>query len=274
MAGTAPSTRRWLLLECPDSWPRDINQHPDPEVRALLTRAADVGLRTLLIRDRDGSTERGSSRMFLIDTMPGGTLATVSTVEQLDDLTLPGPDDPLPGEPVAGPLLLICTHAERDPCCGVDGQALADTLAGPDVFECSHLGGHRFAPTVMVLPAGYLYGHLEPTSAAEIHTRAKRGLVTTDHCRGRCTWSPRGQVADLAVRTATGLSATDALVVQDDTEEAVYVGAPATRERWAVALELIDVDVTRPASCGARPTLMAPLRAAAVHNLGAVPDRH
>ena len=126
----------------------------------------------------------------------------------------------------------------------------------------------------MVLPTGYLYGHLEPASAAAIHARAERGLVTTDHCRGRCTWSPRGQVAELAVRAATGLCAPDDLVVQDDTEETVYIGAPSTGGRWAVELlEMIDLDAPWPASCGARPTLMAPLRATAVHDLGAVPDR-
>jgi hypothetical protein len=100
MAGTAPSTRRWLLLERPESWPRDINQHPDPAVRALLTRAADVEFRTLLIRGRGRLPQGGPSRIFLIDTIPGGTVATVS-IEQPDDLTLPDPDGPLPGEPVA-----------------------------------------------------------------------------------------------------------------------------------------------------------------------------
>lgn len=191
---------------------------------------------------------RGSYRVFLVDTIPVGTSASVCTVEQLDDLTLLGPNSPVPGEPVAGPLLLVCTHAERDPCCGVDG-ALAETLAGADVFECSHLGGHRFAPTALVLPTGYLYGHLDATSAAAIHTRAQRGEVATDHCRGRCTWSPRGQVAELAVRAATDLRSPDALVVEDDTDDTVHVGAP-TGERWAVEVEPVDIDTTRPASCG------------------------
>jgi hypothetical protein len=272
MAGTAPSTRRWLLLEHPGPWGRDIAQHPDPAVRALLARAATGGFRPLLIRHRDHVPSRGSSRVFLVDTFPGRTAASVCTVEKLDDLTLPGPDIPLPGEPVAGPLLLICTHAERDTCCGIDGEALAETLAGTEVFECSHLGGHRFAPTALVLPSGYLYGHLDATAAAAIHTRAQRGEVATDHSRGRCTWSPRGQVAELAVRAATGLRSPDDLVVEDDTDDAVYVRAP-TGERWAVELELLDVDTTRPASCGARPTLMAPLRAAAVRTLGPVPER-
>ena len=195
-------------------------------------------------------------------------MLTIGRLEQLADLPLPDPDCPLPGMPVAEPLLLICTHEQRDPCCGLDGKALVEALAGPHVFACSHLGGHRFAPTALVLPTGYLYGRLDPTTAAAIHTDAAAGEVATDRCRGRSTWSPQGQVAELAVRDATGLRSPDALVVQDDTGDTVFLET-ATGERWAVDLEQVDVDATRPASCGARPTLIVPLRAAAVRALPA-----
>ena len=80
------------------------------------------------------------------------------------------------------------------------------------------------------------------------------------------------QVAELAVRAATGLCSPDDLVVEDDTDDTVHVGA-RTGERWAVDVEPVDTSTTRPASCGARPTLMAPLRATAVHALGPVRDR-
>ena len=86
------------------------------------------------------------------------------------------PGDPLPGVP-APPALLVCTHAERDPCCGTDGRALVDALAAagvPDVWECSHLGGHRFAATALVLPTGYLYGHLDSTARSRSARRSPR----------------------------------------------------------------------------------------------------
>lgn len=273
MAGTAPTTRRWLCLEHPAPWPHDVTRHPDPSVRALLGRASAAGLRPLLIRSPEAGAPAGAARVFLVDTAPGAAVATVSVARrpELDDLPLPDPGGPLPGEPVAGPLLLVCTHEQRDPCCGLEGKALADALAGANVFECSHLGGHRFSPTAMVLPTGYVYGRLERASAQALLDRARAGEVTTDHCRGRCTWSPRGQVAELAVRAATGLRSPDDLVVNDDADEQVHVVA-RSGQRWAVDLELLDVDTTRPASCGARPTLPAPLHATAVHTLGAVPD--
>jgi hypothetical protein len=265
MAGTAPSARRWLCLEHPDAWPGDINKDPNPAVRAVLARSVVAGFRPLLIRGTVSAPQQ-RRRVFLIDTAPGAVVVTMLAVErpeELTDLPLPDLDSPLPGEPVPEPMLLICTHDQRDPCCGLAGKGLAETLAAPTVFECSHLGGHRFAPTAFVLPTGYLYGRLEPESATAVHLAAAAGEVVTDSCRGRCSWSPGGQVAELAVRSATGLRAPDAVVVLDENDDTVHLRT-ASGDRWDVDLERVEVDTTRPASCGARPTLMAPLRAAAV----------
>jgi hypothetical protein len=269
MVGTAPSTRRWLCLERTEPWPRDINQDRDPRGRALLVRAAAAGFRPLMIRSTEGGPDRRPPRIYLTDTAPGRTATTALDIErpgQLDDLPLPEPDHPLSGVPVNEPMLLICTHEQRDPCCGREGRGLVDTIAGAGVFAVSHLGGHRFAPTALVLPTGYTYGRLDPTSAAAIFAGAAAGVVTTDRCRGRSTWSQRGQVAELAVRETTGLRAPDALTVVGDSADTVQV-ATDTGERWAVDVEAVEVDTTRPVSCGARLTLMVPLRAASVRVL-------
>ena len=119
VAGTAPSSARWLCLEWPSPWPADVKQVDDPTAPSLLARAADVGFRPLLIRG-DGR------RVLLTDASPPG--ATTTLVERWDDLELPPPGSPLPGEPVAGPLLLVCAHEQRDPCCGLDGRAQIDSV--------------------------------------------------------------------------------------------------------------------------------------------------
>ena len=175
MAGTAPSTRRWLCVERPGGWPRDISQEREPAVAALLARATASGFRPLLIRSAEPAVGERPPRVFLADTTPVGAVTTTVTFDdpdELNDLPLPDPDHPLPGEPVTEPLLLVCTHDERDACCGLDGAALLDAVSGPNVFACSHLGGHRFAPTAMVLPTGYLYGRLDPISAQAVRAAA------------------------------------------------------------------------------------------------------
>ena len=74
---------------------------------------------------------------------------------------VPGPD---PARGVAGagrtrPIILVCTHGVHDACCAIRGRPVAAALAArwPDlVWECSHVGGDRFAPNVVLLPDGLL----------------------------------------------------------------------------------------------------------------------
>ena len=75
-----------------------------------------------------------------------------------------------------------------------------DRAAG--LWGCSHLGGHRFAPTALVLPTGYLYGRLDVATAVAARKAAGQGEVETAHCHGRIAWEPAGQVAELRIREA------------------------------------------------------------------------
>ena len=67
-----------------------------------------------------------------------------------------------------GPILLVCTHGVHDTCCALRGRPVAAALAARwpgQVWECSHVGGDRFAPNVVVLPDGFYYGNLDPETA-------------------------------------------------------------------------------------------------------------
>ena len=65
------------------------------------------------------------------------------------------------------PLLFLCTNGGRDRCCALFGRGLFDELADPRVWECSHLSGHRFAPTAVRLPDLTVFGRLDPATARE-----------------------------------------------------------------------------------------------------------
>jgi hypothetical protein len=273
LAGTAPVAPRWACLEHRGAWPRDIAHHTDPAVVGFAARAAAAGFRLQLIR-RPGrrseeSTEAARIRLYLADTTPPGahtTLVTVAGPNDLLDLPLPPLGERLPGRPVADPLLLVCTHGRRDRCCALDGRALVKALveAGePDVWECSHLSGHRFAPTALVLPTGYLYGRLDVATAVHARKAAELGEVETALCRGRSAFSAAGQVADLAVREATHIRCADALTVTGTT-----VHGRRKDEAWRVDVRE-RVSTPLPASCGAAALPVTSLEAVAVTSIGA-----
>ncbi len=289
LPGTAPVAPRWVCVEHRGTWPPDIDAHRDDAVRAFLARVTAAGWRPLLVRRPGRRPTDGPTRVFLTDTAPPAAQSTVLRVvdpAELAAVDLPGSDAPLPGELVADPMLLVCTHGRRDRCCAVDGRALARAVAKTgmsDVWECTHLGGHRFAPTALVLPTGYVYGRLDVAGAVAAHKSATVGEMEPGLCRGRSTWSAPGQVAELAVRAATGLRDADALLVGEQAPVAdcaqlgratpADVGAVhvlvAARDgrRWAVTVRPVSCPGSRPTSCGAAALPVDALHASRVHRL-------
>lgn len=277
LAGTAATARTWLLLEQPGPWGAKAltSSHLDPEIgRALEAAAEGTGVRIALIR-RPGrhadSHAPARRRVYAAHTTPGNTWlrghVTDKPEELLDlDFTALGTGDHGGfGTPHTGaPLALVCTNGKRDRCCALLGRPLAAALATSGeqgVWEVTHLGGHRFSPTLLVLPYGYAYGRSGQAAVKEILEEVRAGRVVTEGCRGSSAWERPGQAAELAVRSAAGEDAAGALSV---------VHTAGTAPRWDVTVAHTDgrhwsVTVAqgaslppRPESCGA--ALAAPAR--------------
>jgi (2Fe-2S) ferredoxin len=236
VVGTAPPARRWLLLEHPGPWPVDAvaGSGLDPAVLGPLTAAAGgTATRILLIR-RPGRSPAPERRTWLLT---GPTLGTVEgrwrTDADLSDalaaLEAPDPDPALVG--ATAPVLLVCAHGVHDTCCAVRGRpvaaALAETHPG-QVWECSHVGGDRFAPNVVVLPDGYYYGGLEPATAVATVAAHLAGRVLTEHLRGMSRFPPPQQAAVVAAHAAYGPLAAGEVVVTGSHHEGT-AGTPGSR---------------------------------------------
>nr|WP_239062516.1 sucrase ferredoxin [Streptomyces sp. SID13031] len=168
--------------------------------------------------------------------------------------------------PVNQAILLVCTNGKRDECCAILGRPIVQALAAQApgrVWEANHLGGHRFAPTATLLPAGIMYGQLDEETAAAILTAADRGEIVLEKLRGRSTWTKRGQLAEITVRNLIGEAGLDALSVVAEDPETVTVGHRDGR-RWTVEVVSESADPPRPESCGKEPFAMSILRAAKV----------
>ena len=100
-----------------------------------------------------------------------------------------------------GPIMLVCTHGVHDTCCAFRGRPVAAALAAqwPDqVWECSHVGGDRFAPNVLVLPDGFYYGNLTPDEAVVTVQHHLTGTVAYEYLRGVVRYPPPVQAAVVA----------------------------------------------------------------------------
>lgn len=263
--GTAPVASRWLLVEHQGPWakkPLDTEPLLGPTGRKVEQACASFGGRVLLVR-RPGRRTPGAaqSHWYAVDTVRRtwvrGTWRTPA--ELLDAAHALGTALSASDEDAA-PMVLVCTHGTRDACCAVRGRPIVATLARAfpeQAWECTHLGGHRFAGTLLSLPDGACFGRLDPTTAVGVVTAHRQGRTDVGHLRGTTRWEPAVQAALVAALGAHGPASADdavpgAVEVDGDhtTVEVIFRGAPAERLVVDVVTQALP---DAPLSCGDRP---------------------
>lgn len=266
LGGTAPTALTWLVVEHDGPWGRVALQDAelDPTVRGALQRLADAGVGVLLARrpgSRRGESRSSSPEVLLARTASGGMLLRRAAALDLTsiaswDATRVAQGSLPPIGPVDDrPVLLVCTQGRRDACCARDGRALltsleavaseAGSVAGEpvEIWESSHIGGHRLAPVTLALPSGAVHGRVRPEEAGELIQAVSHHQVLPSHLRGRSALPAPLQAAEVALRqmiTETGASSIDVLVCTP--ERPMPVGPDWMPPADEVELELRHVD--------------------------------
>jgi hypothetical protein len=277
LAGTAPYAVGWVALEQNGPWgPRAFtDSHLDPEVgRALEEVTGRHDVRPSLIRrpgrHADEPTAHEQQRRVLVaHTTPGYSWLLEGSVDEPAALLgadwaalragdAEGVRRSLPSlQPTRRVHLLVCTNGRRDLCCAVKGRPVALGVAAKrheQVWEVTHTSGHRFAPTAVLLPAGTLHGRLDVAAALELVRAAEQDETVLGGSRGRSTWPPAAQAAELAVREEHGVLGLDDLEVTGHAEVASGAWETVVRHRdgrsWLVHVTAEESEVSRSESCG------------------------
>ncbi|MDY7014469.1 MAG: sucrase ferredoxin [Cyanobacteriota bacterium] len=107
--------------------------------------------------------------------------------------------------------LLVCTHGNVDLACARFGNPIYQQLRQQSategkfrVWRCSHFGGHRFAPTLIDLPSGRYWGHIEPESLPLILARQGDVTALRRFYRGWAGLSPLAQIVDREIWLQVG----------------------------------------------------------------------
>ncbi len=259
LAGSAPFASVWVLLEQPGPWGQKAltQSHLDPDIgRQLSDWAAGFPLRLGTIRRPGRHADEHHTiveRTLLIartePTAPWlwqAQLTDPRAIVDIDPAVLLDATDPpaaLPAGKLLDHALLVCTNAKRDRCCALAGRPLVDAFATSHpgrVWETSHLGGHRFAPTLVSLPDGYLFGGPDA------------GDLTVAACRGRSSLPAAAQAAELAALAHWGVAQPRPLEVVAGTPGEFEVSRPGASS-VTVTVERTPAAQQRPESCGREP---------------------
>lgn len=253
LAGTAPLARWWWLIEVPGPWGRKaVEDCRVPVVRSL---TSSDERRVLLVR-RPGrhpaADPQAPLRVWFAGSLPGDPPVRTAIVDDHAELmTWPasGPPDARSHVDPHAPALAVCTNSARDACCGLDGRALLEHIGDERAWECSHLGGHRFAPTALLVGTGLVYGRLDAPAASTLLADGPTP-DTSAYLRGRSALAPPAQAAEAWLRSR-GIDpdpgTVDVSDVGDRLTRVTFAGTPT------LDLRREPGHSPRPASCGAEP---------------------
>jgi hypothetical protein len=272
MLATASQVGGWVLVEVRGAWGEDAihrsalaehvpvdwkDQLKRRHVRAVCIRshlraqAPDVRLYACGVR-RPG---RGAAPLWTRDVPSLGDV-----VAAMEDLRLHH-DEPTGWRHAEHRIILVCTNGRHDQCCANRGRpvirALRETRWVDRVWECSHIGGDRFAANVVVLPDSIYFGRVEPDSAVSLLEQLDAGRIDLDHFRGRTSLSYAEQAVEHFVRREFGVDAVDGVAIEgrdDDGAFSVRVGERAARVRIRRRM----VSVAEPLTCHGRPAQLVP----------------
>lgn len=250
LGATAATARSWLLIEHPGPWAPDAlagSGIAGPVREALAAAALAAGSRLLLVR-RPGRPAGTAAREWAVVRHEPATIVRGAWEQDADLLDAAAE---LAQEPrhqqASSPMLLVCTHGRHDTCCALRGRPVAAALAErwPEAtWECSHVGGDRFAPNLLVVPDGAVYGNLATAEAVDVVEAHLSGTLRLDRLRGLSAHPPVAQAALIAAHERHGpAGARDAVPLRVQ---------PVDEHTWRVHLsgssplpEAMTVTVTR-----------------------------
>ncbi|MBO3103983.1 sucrase ferredoxin [Cellulomonas fengjieae] len=235
LVGTGSHGERWFLVENQAGWGRHALLDPPFDHalgRALVHRIEGAGIRPLAIRRPGRRTAQDGTRWALVDSRPGRESVRWGRVDGPRGL-LDVPLDGSAGVASDRPVFAVCAHGRHDQCCAVRGRVVAARLAEAypeETWECSHLGGDRFAGTMVLLPHGLYYGWVDDGDPVAVADAYLAGRVEPRLLRGRSAFSNPVQAAQHFARVQLGDDALDAYppLREDRTADgwSVRLGAP------------------------------------------------
>ncbi|WP_329460019.1 sucrase ferredoxin [Streptomyces sp. NBC_01497] len=205
--GTAPHAVVWVVVEYPGAWPANgfDGLGLEPGVKGGIYRAAQAArARVLLVRRHGRRARAAPDRRWGVLRFEGSGAHRQQWGTWSRDEDLAGIVEALgtPGEVGHPPVVLVCAHGRHDACCARRGRPVAHALSEswPDlVWECTHVGGDRFAANVVVAPDGVYYGALDQGSSVTAVEEHLADRIHAEHLRGYTDLFPPQQAAVTAV---------------------------------------------------------------------------
>jgi hypothetical protein len=210
--GTAPRADVWFMLEHDAPWGKkafeESSLSEDFKTQFLKTTSAIPHSKLQLIKQG----HRAEPKYLYIADCLSSTLLKIpfKNYEELLEFDFPvilKNENFLKTYATHETLVAVCTNGKRDKCCAKFGLELFNNFQPyfkNSVWQTSHIGGHRFAPTFVHLPSGVCYGFASNDNVAKIAEDISNNLISLANVRGRSIYSKYDQAAEYFLMEKTG----------------------------------------------------------------------
>ncbi len=272
VTATASQVKAWLMIEVHGAWGINaveesaLGPHIPAGWRKDLSRR---GIRAICIRPAIRVPEPENVRVFfVVAARPGRTdghiwtrtlpLATVQYVsDELDVYATPWNAPGEGWEQHDDPVVLVCTNGRHDQCCANEGRPvvrqLATTRFAGAVWECSHIGGDRFAANLAIMPDSLYFGRMEPREAETIVADYSDGRINLAHYRGRSTLSYMEQAAEQALREHLGVDAVNEIRIERIVSSNTVVARVGETKVYEIVMRRETLMSVEPLTCRGTP---------------------
>ncbi len=256
----AESVETWFLLEHAEPWaPKALQSQglSDPLRERLRLWLEEVPRSRFQLLRRPGRSGKRTTFVVATAGAEGPRLRRMELDDPMQLCTLRLED--VPEAQSSASICLVCAHGRRDRCCALHGAAFYRALQkeGVEVWQTSHLGGHRFAACALWLPEGLMYGRLRPEHApAFVAAHRSHRIGELDHFRGSCAYDGPTQAAEIMLRQRIGEDRIRALRwagTERETDRSWRVRFATAASEHELCLALETLEAARPSSCGAVP---------------------
>jgi len=216
LGATASRIDHWLLVEYRGLWSSDalVGSGLSDQVKTRLRelRSARPRTRLLFIR-RPDRRRHPKLAVYVATSRQGEERIGRLELDEHEDLRRVDPWEA--AEDTDELLFLACTHGKHDPCCARYGrplyEALSEELDPESAWQCTHVGGDRFAGNALCLPHGVYYGRVDRDDVPGLVDEYFDGRISLAHYRGRSCWPFAVQAAERRIRAEEGLTGLDDL---------------------------------------------------------------
>lgn len=208
LAGTAPHVKHWVSI----SWPKKLWQEEALNSKGFPASIPEWQKQQNIISGKIAvrliskeNTSKDKVQIFIYpegihynDVPPQEIVNVLQNhyLEKKDTRFLKSNPEPFQ--------LFICTHGRHDKCCALFGQAvyqkfrevIEERQLPIDLWQSTHIGGHRFAATGIVFPHGHVYGRMKVEDVEPILDSIIKTEVYVSNYRGCYLYGPKEQVVE------------------------------------------------------------------------------